>query len=383
MKILNVNNTLDPVNGGGSAERTLQLSRSFAELGEDCTVLSLDTGVTDSVRKRAGRARMVTLPCRIERYFMPSLSWRSLSELVRSADIIQMTNHWTVINALAFYYARRYQKPYIVCPAGAIPIFGRSRALKTFYDRVVGRAIIRQAAACVAVSPNEIEHIRIYGVPEKKISVIPNGIDPDDFVLRDDEGFRHKYGLPEEPFILFMGRLNRIKGPDLLVDAFIQALRTKHIPHHLAFAGPDSGMLHELRAITAREGLEGRIHFLGYLGGVDKSHAYHAADFLVIPSRQEAMSIVVLESGIAGSPVLLTDQCGFNDITSVQGGMVVPASVEKLRAGLMAMTADPGQLEVMGRNLERYVRENFLWEHAAKRHLELYSSIIPRMRVSG
>lgn len=381
MKILSVNNTLDPVNGGGSAERTLQLSRFFAELGEDCTVLSLDTGVTDDVRKKAGNVHMVTLPCRIERYFVPSLSWDTLSELVLAADIIQMMNHWTVINAMVFHYAKRYRKPYVVCPAGAIPIFGRSRSLKNFYDVVVGKRIIGLASACVAVSPKEIQDIRTYGVPEEKISVIPNGIDPGDFVHEDDQGFRRKYGLPDEPLILFMGRLNRIKGPDLLLDAFIRMVRASGLPHHLVFAGPDSGMLHELEAASAREGLNERVHFIGYVGGEDKSHAYHAADLLVIPSRQEAMSIVVLESGITGTPVLLTDQCGFNDVAKVQGGVVAQASVESLLEGLMTMTANAGQLRAMGKNLEKYVRENFLWEHSVKQYIELFTKIIKRMRV--
>jgi len=383
MKILNVNNTLDPVNGGGSAERTLQLSRCFADFGADCTVLSLDTGVTEAVRKKAGRARMVTLPCRVERYFVPSLSWRTLSELVLSTDVIQLMNHWTVLNAMVFHYARLYRKPYVVCPAGAIPMFGRSRVLKGFYDMVVGKRIVGEADACIAISRNEIQDIETYGVEQGKIFVIPNGIDPGDYVRQDNQDFRRKYGLPDAPFILFVGRLNRIKGPDLLLEAFTRLVRTAGLPHHLAFAGPDNGMLDELQTATVRDGMEGRVHFLGHLGGEDKSQAYHAADLLAIPSRQEAMSIVVLESGISGTPVLLTDRCGFDDVALVKGGTVVPASVEGLQEGLRTMTGDPGQLKTMGKNLEMYVRDNFQWERVVKRYLDLFEKIVHQAAVSG
>lgn len=382
MKILNVNNTLDPVSGGGSAERTLQVSRYLAELGEDCTILSLDTGVTVEVLEKAKKARMVVLPCHMERYFVPSLSWNRLSGLVFSSDVIQIMNHWTVINAAVFHYARRYRKPYVICPAGAIPIYGRSRVLKNLYDSVVGKRIIRHAGACVAISPREISDIKTYGVPGEKIAVIPNGIDPGDFASRDDLGFRQKYGLPDAPFLLFVGRLNKIKGPDLLLEAFSRAVHGNGIPHHLVFMGPDSGMLDDLRTMAVREDLRERVHFLGFVGGKDKSHAYHAADLLVIPSRQEAMSIVVLESGIAGTPVLLTDQCGFDDVAVVKGGVVVPASVERLHEGLMAVVSDPGQLQEMGKNLEEYVREKFLWEHAAKQYQELFTRIINGMSVT-
>ena len=382
MKILNVNNTLDPINGGGSAERTLQLSRCFAGSGADCTVLSLDTGVTDDVRRRAGEARVVTLPCRIERYFVPSLSWHTVSALVLSSDVIQLMNHWTVLNAIVFRYARLYGKPYVLCPAGAIPVFGRSRVLKGFYDMAVGKRIVRQADACIAISPNEIEDIKAYGVAAEKIFVIPNGIDPVDYVHQDNQGFRRKYGLPDVPFILFVGRLNRIKGPDLLLEAFTRVVGTTGLPHHLVFAGPDNGMLDELQTTIAREGMEGRIHFLGHVGGEDKSQAYHAADFLVIPSRQEAMSIVVLESGASGTPVLLTDRCGFDDVALVKGGTVVPASVEGLQEGLTAMTGDSGRLKTMGKNLEMYVRDNFQWEHIVKQYFDVFEEILRQAAVS-
>jgi glycosyltransferase involved in cell wall biosynthesis len=118
------------------------------------------------------------------------------------------------------------------------------------------------------------------------------------------------------------------------------------------------------------------VHFVGYVGGEEKSAAYRSAQLLVIPSRQEAMSIVVLEAGITGTPVLITDQCGFNDVSAVEGGMVVAASIEGLQDGLLAMTGNPDKLKIMGQNLLKFTREHFLWDHMVKRYLELFSQIV-------
>ena len=93
-------------------------------------------------------------------------------------------------------------------------------------------------------------------------------------------------------------------------------------------------MLNELRRMVEASDVRNRVHFTGHIGGTEKSEAYRAADFLVIPSRQEAMSIVVLEAGITGTPVLITDQCGFDDVAAVAGGIVVAASVEGLQEGI-------------------------------------------------
>lgn len=368
--------TIDSVAGGGTAERTIQVSRFLAELGVECTILTLDIGVTEIERQRAGKAHIVILPCLIERYYVPTSFRHILSELVCSTDIVQLMNHWTLLNALVFYYVRRFRKPYVVCPAGALPIFGRSKTIKSIYNRIVGKRLIRQANACVAISPVEISDIKTYGVSEGKIVIIPNGVDADEFSYEDSQTFRRKYGLPDAPLILFMGRLHPIKGPDLLLEAFIRFINEKEFPHHLVFAGPDGGMLNKLQALSMRKDVEDRVHFLGYVGGKDKLHAYRAAEFLVIPSRQEAMSIVVLEAGVTGTPVLITNQCGFDEVAAAAGGMVVKASIEGLHKGLLSMTYDTEKLLMMGQNLEKFIREYYLWDHAAKKYLELFSSIV-------
>jgi glycosyltransferase involved in cell wall biosynthesis len=104
-------------------------------------------------------------------------------------------------------------------------------------------------------------------------------------------------------------------------------------------------MLKELRQIIESSSVKDRIHFTGHIGGAEKSDAYRAAYFLVIPSRQEAMSIAVLEARITETPVLITDQCGFNDVATVAGGMAVAASIEGLHKGLLSMMANrcPGR----------------------------------------
>jgi glycosyltransferase involved in cell wall biosynthesis len=174
---------------------------------------------------------------------------------------------------------------------------------------------------------------------------------------------------------MFIGRLNTIKGPDLLLQAFWnQKDRLKDF--HLVFVGPDGGMLSKLKEMVAKLGVNDRVHFLGYLGGADKSQAYHAADLLIIPSRQEAMSIVVLEAGITGTPVLLTDQCGFNEVVGIGGGQVVPASVDGLQQGLVEILREPAQLKSMGANLKKYVFEHFTWDVVIDKYLSLYHKIL-------
>ena len=379
MNILNVNMTLDPVTGGGSAERTLQISRALNRAGHQCTILTTDTGLSQAYLLQCSKwgLNVVALPCLWQRFYLPKPSQYLIEKLVAGAAVVNLMSHWTLINALVYRAVTKLAKPYSVCPAGALPIFGRSEVLKQLYNHRIGRKIILHANGHIAISPNEIDQFKSYGVQPDKVSVIPNGINPDDYSESDGKQFRVRYGLGDAPLILFLGRLNIIKGPDMLLEAFCRYSQDERMrAYHLVFAGPDGGMLNELRRMVEASDVKDRVHFIGHIGGSEKSEAYRAADFLAIPSRQEAMSIVVLEAGITGTPVLITDQCGFDDVAAVAGGMVVAASVEGLQEGLLAMTGNPDKLKIMGQNLLKFTREHFLWDHMVKRYLELFSRIM-------
>jgi glycosyltransferase involved in cell wall biosynthesis len=378
MNILNVNMTLDPIVGGGSAERTLQISRALNRAGHQCTVLTTDTGLSPAYLKQCSEwgLNVVVLPSLWRRFYLPKPSQNLINKLIADADMVNLMGHWTIINALVYRAIGKLSKFYTVCPAGALPIFGRSKALKKLYNHLIGEDIIFDANGCIAISPNEIDHFKSYGVQPNRVSVIPNGINPADYPESDGKKFRARYGVGDAPMILFLGRLNIIKGPDMLLKAFCRCSHDECMKtSHLVLAGPDGGMLNELRQTIESSSVKDRIHLTGHIGGSEKADAYRAADFLVIPSRQEAMSIVVLEAGITGTPVLLTDQCGFDDVATVAGGMVVAASIEGLQKGLLSMMNDPEKQEIMGQNLREFTRDHFLWDHMASRYIELFSRI--------
>ncbi len=375
MKILNVNHLLGSLSGGGTAERTFQMSRFLAIEGAQCTVLTIDTGLDESRVLALKPAGLVAIPLFWRRYYIPIIWWKTIRNLVNDADIVHLMGHWSVLNALVYIALRRAHKPYVVCPAGALPLFGRSQWLKGLYNMVVGNKIIRNASAWIAVTPAEFPHFESYGIPASSITVIPNGISKEDFPLVDINAFRRSKGLPDKPIILFMGRLNPIKGPDLLLRAF--GLVRYRIPdYQLVFAGPDEGMQSALVDMAKQEGISDRVHFLGFVSGSDKSAAYRMASLLVVPSRQEAMSIVALEAGICGTPVLLTDQCGFSEIKTINPDLEVPADPAGIADGLVRLLSKPDALDEVSLAFEKFVVEQYSWNFLVKNYLNLYKKLL-------
>jgi len=274
--------------------------------------------------------------------------------------------HWAILNAWVYLIVRLVGKPYVICPAGALPIYGRSHILKRIYNQIIGKKIIRNADLHLAITSAEFSAYMTYGIPAENIHVIPNGVEIN-FI-------NSNFGESIQKYILFVGRLNQIKGPDLLVQAF------SDIAHdfpdiQLILAGPDEGMASELKKLISQFSLQERIKIIGYIGGPEKQKIISQALIFAVPSRQEAMSIVALEAGAQKVPVLITNQCGFNDVSKF-GGEVVPATREGLREGLRNMLNDRNNLKKRGQVFFEYVEQNFSWQKIARLHVDLFQKLI-------
>jgi glycosyltransferase involved in cell wall biosynthesis len=351
------------------------MSKALAHAGVGSTVLTTDAGLSREWVANLVGVEVVVLRCLFKRFFIMRFSWVELKKLVTDADVVHLMGHWRMLNVLVYFLARQTGTPYVICPAGELTLFGRSRWLKQLFNVAIGNRLIREASGHIAVTQDEIPVYERYGIKAEAVTVIPNGINEADFQYGEVGAFSRKIGLEGKPFILFMGRLNPIKGPDLLLEAFCK-VGDQFPSYHLVFAGPDGGLLHELQQTTRAQGMGDRVHFVGYVAGKDKADAYHEAEFLVIPSRQEAMSIVVLEAGICGTPVLLTDRCGFNEIDAVGGGCVVQATVAELALGLAHMMNKQADLAKMGVSLKRFVKDHYTWPLICQRYLDLYGDIV-------
>ena len=217
--------------------------------------------------------------------------------------------------------------------------------------------MIRDAALIIAITALERDQIiRKLGADPSKVVVVPNGVDPIEHTIDGDEF------LPRGRFVLFSDA--RIKGPDILLEAFATVCQ-KYADVRLLFAGPDFGMRSQLEAEVSALGLADRVTFTGFLNDRARWSAYRRATLVAIPSRAEAMSLVALEAAAAGTPVLISDQCGFSDIASSAGAVVAPPEVDGLSRGLAVMLAPEIDLRAMGEKARAFVLERYAWPNIA------------------
>lgn len=201
MKILHVNMTLNTVTGGGTVERVLQLHKALVNLGSDSHILTIKGGNGDDEVLQTGD--ITYLSCLNTRWFIPFPAMSKVKALVEQADVVHLMNHWTFINAWVYFLVRKLGKPYIVCPAGALTVFGRSKVKKYLYQLLVGKRILRNSLAVIAISPHEVKLFKSVGIDSHKIHHIPNGVNDRDFSFRDTSIFRESLAIASVPYILF------------------------------------------------------------------------------------------------------------------------------------------------------------------------------------
>ena len=363
VRVLFVNASLEAVRGGGTAERTFCLARQFAQLGDEVSVLTTDIGGGHHRLDGIAGTTPVVLHSLLDRFYLPVPALGRIHRAVADAEVVHIMNHWTAINALAYREIRRVRRPYVFSPAGALPPFGRSKRIKAAYNALVGHAIVRNAARGIAITETETGQFADYGFPREKLEVIPNGVGLDAYAPQPGDRCPIP-ALGDKPFVFFIGRLNAIKGPDLLLEAFLAACDVQP-DLQLVLAGPDEGLSASLRATAAAHPCGSRIHFAGPVVDGSKRWLLRHARLIAIPSRQEAMSIVVLEAGACACPVLLTDQCGFPQLAECGGGLIVPATAAALEQGLRKLLMPETPLADMGARLQRLVEQHYTWRAAA------------------
>ena len=369
MNVLLINISLDAQRGGGTAERTRHLANTLADKGCRCEVIAMSGDSWQSEFNNRGVKTYIT--GKVGQHFpIPLVNFMRLWKAVKSADIIHIMGYWNLLSIITGFLAWIARTPYVLCPAGEFASIGKPGPVKKLFHLLLGKSLIKRASGFIAITQLERVLIaEVTGFLPDGIPVFPNGVTEPALTP-----IRTLQNLPEEPYILFMGRLAPVKGPDLLIKAYLSTKAAHHYP--LVLAGPDFGMQAELEASLIGHEIAHQIHFIGFLNEAQRNEAYQHALMLVIPSRSEAMSLVALEAGITGLPVLLTNTCGFDEVQTINGGRVVEPTAAGISGGLQVMFSEIDDLTLKGQRLKSFVIDHYSWHVIVANMVDYFEGVI-------
>ena len=372
MKILQVSNFFKPSwETGGVTKVNYEISQNLAQRGHDVTVYTTDgfssrlnvpkntaTNV-DGIRvyyfynliHSLAKKMIITTP-----YYLPFV----LRKEIKNFDVIHIHEHRTFLAVIVHYYAKKYGIPYVLQSHGSVLPFFQKQSLKKVFDYIFGYRILNDASRVIALTKIEAEQIKKMGVDEDKIAIVPNGINLFEYDNLPKKGeFRKQYSIPDdEMIVLFLGRIDPIKGLDLLIAAFSN-LTSEINDVRLVIAGPDNEYTLTLKKQIHELKIEDKVLFTGSLYDAEKIKAYVDADVYVLPSRYETFPNTVLEACACGTPVIITDQCGIADIVDGKVGNVVECDEKQLRAMILKYLLDDELRGKFGEEGKKVIREYF------------------------
>ena len=252
----------------------------------------------------------------------------------------------------------------------------------------VEREIAAQADLLIASTEDErADLVRLYGADPDRTAVVPPGVDLSMFqpVERDDA--RRKVGYGPGRLLLFVGRLERLKGVEVAIRALALLRDRAHDDVRLLILGEDSREGEEsekerLKAVASSVGVRDRVDFLGSVAHHELPFFYSAADVCVMPSYSESFGLVGLEAQACGTPVVGSDVTGLRSVVrdEVSGYLLESHDPAMYAERIGRLLENRDLASQMGRH-GRLLSQRFSWTRTTDRLEALFEGVVEKAQV--
>jgi D-inositol-3-phosphate glycosyltransferase len=252
----------------------------------------------------------------------------------------------------------------------------------------VEKEIAAQADLLIASTEDErAELVRLYGADPDHLAVVPPGVDVSMFQPIDRDEARRKIGYSEGRLLLFVGRLERLKGVEVAIRALALLRDRAHDDVRLLILGEDSREGDEsekdrLKEIATAAGVRDRVDFLGSVAHHELPFFYSAADVCVMPSYSESFGLVALEAQACGRPVVGSGVSGLRSVVRDEvSGYLLDSHDPAMYAERIGRLLDNPELALqMGRH-GRLLSQRFSWTRTANRLQALFEDVVEKAQV--
>jgi D-inositol-3-phosphate glycosyltransferase len=245
--------------------------------------------------------------------------------------------------------------------------------------------LAQQAELLIASTEDEAQElVHGYGADPQRVRVVPPGVDLGMFQPVDRAEARRKIGYDAGRILLFVGRLERLKGVEIAIRSLGLLRDRQHDDVRLLILGEDSHEGDEsekdrLKAIAAEVGVRDRVDFIGSIAQHELPYFYAAADVCVMPSYSESFGLVALEAQACGCPVVASGVSGLRSVVRDEvSGYLIDEHDPAAYAERIGRLLENGELaQQMGRR-GRLLAQRFSWTRTADRLEGLFEQVVER-----
>jgi glycosyltransferase involved in cell wall biosynthesis len=287
-------------------------------------------------------------------------------------DVIHGLDVYSSMALMAVRFAHRHRIPCVLTCHTVM-----DSPFLIFWQRLGGWALrLRKADRLIAVSQSAAHFSQSLGFPEKRITVVPNGVDLACFNEKIDASLmRKELGICDEPLVVTASRLIKRKNPELLISAFARVLKV--VPNaKLVIAGSgreEDNLSRQIRSLN----ITNSVFMVGGLAKEKVAQLMAAADVFVLPSKMESFGLSLLEASAAGVPVVCSNAGGVPEV--FQDGfnalLYPPGDDDTMAKAIICLIHDEELAKKISTNAMETARR-FTWEMAAKRTLRVYEEVL-------
>jgi glycosyltransferase involved in cell wall biosynthesis len=384
LRIAQVNSYFYPFMIGGAEWYIYNISKELVKEGHEVTVFSADhlgneTAPTEDVVEGI---RVRRIPLKVDLSYRVKL-WNGLSKALEEGgfDIIHTYDYAAKhsLDALNAAKSAGVGTALTVFDVhSSIPRGWYKRIPMMYLDGYFARRAFPLATRILVRAPELIGGLPDIEHWESKVRVTPSGVRPESFQAFDGQEFRKRHSISGSPMVLFLGRLNPLKGPQFIIEA-APLLAAEFPDISFVFVGPDqSGYKGQLQAMAGDLGVSSRIFFTGMISDFrEKMEAYAACDLFCLPTSYEGTSQAIFEAMTQGKPIVATRTGGipFQIEDGVSGYLVDYGDAKGLAAVIGKALRDTSEAKELGARARTKV-SGFQYPDLAANIESIYKEIV-------
>jgi glycosyltransferase involved in cell wall biosynthesis len=371
---------------GGPIFSTLHTCQELAKLDDvEIYVSTTNANMTSRLDVEIGKYIKLENDLYVKYYNETILNKLSISLIfgisndIKNSDVVHIQSIFSISTPISLYFAKRYNKPILLSPRGQ---FGRwclenGSRMKGKWLKYFIKPFINNIFWHATAQQEKDEILSIFS--DAKVEIIPNGIYIDEFKKSNKlkkQAYLKKFTNHNienvDKLIVGMGRLQKKKGFDILIDSFYDVL--KQYPNsYLLIAGPDEGEKENLDKQIKKLGLEDKIFLIGNIENQEKIDFLANADLFVLPSHNENFGNVYIESLASGTPIVASHGTPWNEVEKYDCGKWVENSVEKTSEAMIEMLKK--DREKMRQNSIK-LASKYDWSSIAKQFKNFFEDMI-------
>lgn len=297
---------------------------------------------------------------------------------IRKSDVVHIQSIFNTAIPISLLYSKLFRKKVLLSPRGSLGewCLGYGNKFKSYWLKYVIKPFLKNVVWHSTALQEKEEILRVF--PDAKVEIIPNGIEFDKFKIN------HLYDrkqliknvlnviLDAEKIVVSMGRIQKKKGFDILINSFVDVL-IKYPTAKLLIAGEDEGELSSLLSLVQKLKLTQSVFFIGSISGQDKIDFLANADLFALPSHNENFGNVYVESLAAGTPIVASTNTPWSEVEDADCGKWVPNSIEDTSVAMIEMLSK--DRETIRINAQKHA-EKYDWKNIAVQFKDLFGKMV-------